>query len=270
MANRGGKMNGYELAIELSEYGLQVIPLDKQKKPIVSFKDKTIDQEFINRNIESYSKVSALGMLTRGVWCIDIDLHGVNGFESLKRNPYYDELVENAKNTLVQSTPSGGKHIIFKKRNGIEYSQKIGYLDGVDIKAHYNNYFVFGGSVTKKGKYEITNLFEPNFYDGEFENHIFSIRGNFEEQKFNKYSVAATLVNYDFSHLTGSGGLGKKAYERIIKGESIERNNDLYLASSYAKQCGKPIEPLKKLIGSVKNGDVFTESEWIATVESAN
>ncbi|WP_028125164.1 bifunctional DNA primase/polymerase [Eremococcus coleocola] len=263
-------MNGYDLAIDLLNYGLQIIPLDQHKKPIVAFKDITIDSDFVNRNIEAYSKVSAFGMLTRGVWCIDIDLHGHNGFESLKRIPYYDELVDNAKNTMVQSTPSGGKHIIFKKHNGIEYGQKIGYLDGVDIKAHDNNYFVFGGSVTKKGKYEITNLHEPVYYEGDFEKHIFSVRGNFEEQKINKYSVAATLTNYDFSHLTGSGGLGKEAYERIIKGESIERNNDLYLASSYAKQCSKPIEPLKKLIGNVKNGDVFTESEWIATVNSAN
>ena len=58
----------------------------------------------------------------------------VNGFNSLKQIPYYEELVTNAQNTLVQTTASGGKHIIFKKRSNIEYGQKIGYLPSVDIK----------------------------------------------------------------------------------------------------------------------------------------
>ena len=80
------------------------------------------------------------------------------------------------------------------------------------------------------------------------------------------------LQDHDFSHFKSSGkaGLGKQAYERIIKGESLDRNNDLFLASTYAKQYKIDLEPLKVLIGSIKSGDVFTENEWIATVESAN
>ena len=56
-----------------------------------------------------------LGVLTRNVWCIDIDIDhtdGKNGFKSIKDISYYDEIVSNAQNTLVQTTASGGKHII--------------------------------------------------------------------------------------------------------------------------------------------------------------
>ena len=52
-----------------------------------------------------------------------------------------------------------------------------------------------------------------------------------------------------------------------MNGESSERNSDLYLAASYAKQCNIDIEPLKVLIGDVKNGDEFKHSEWKGLLE---
>ncbi|MGF3073538.1 bifunctional DNA primase/polymerase [Facklamia sp. P13069] len=264
-------MDGYRAALLFLEEGLQTVPLDKNKKPILSFRDLEISKIFIEKNKYAYSKVTALGALTRGIWCIDIDVHGSNGYESLKDSSYYEELKENLKKTLVQKTPSGGLHIIFKKRECFSYGQKINYLDGVDIKAHDNNYFVIGGSVTSKGKYEITNVSEPKFYEGEFESLIFSNFKNYKDQMLSKYSIRTTLKNYDLSHLGSVGsGLGKQAYERILARQSTERNNDLYLASTYAKQCGVSLEPLRVLIGDNKNGGIFTESEWIATVNSAN
>lgn len=42
------------------------------------------------------------------------------------------------------------------------------------------------------------------------------------------------------------------------------RNQDLYLASTYAKQCNQPLEPLRVLIGDIKGGDVFTLIRHIA------
>ena len=70
-----------------------------------------------------------LGVLTRNVWCIDIDINhadGENGFESIKDIPYYDEIVSTGY--ISQTTASGGKAYHFYKRNGINYGQKIGYL----------------------------------------------------------------------------------------------------------------------------------------------
>lgn len=251
---------------------MEFIPV-QNKLPLVKYKDVPITAEFIEAHQTEYQQASAMAVLCRGVWCIDIDVnHGaVNGFESLKGLPYYEELKKNALATWRQKTPSGGRHLIFKKRDGINYHQKINYVPGVDIKAHPNNYFLMGGSRTKKGQY-LTNDMPPAFYVGELESQIFGSSGSYQQQLNRRYSVKNVLPDYDFSHLehyrTGTGA-GKEAYQRIIDRTSVNRNNDLFLASSYCKACHVSLEPLKVLIGDVKNGDEFTEAEWVATVESA-
>lgn len=265
-------MTGYHVAKELLRKNIQVIPLNDYKKPTVSFADVIIDNDFIEYHEYKYQNTNVLGVLTRGVWCIDIDVDHAedkNGFESLEHIPFYDEVVTNAKNTMVQTTPSGGRHIIFKKRDGINYGQKIDYLPSVDIKVHSNNYFVLAGSRTAKGVYTHNGV-RVTEYDGEFEQRIFEKRGNYTQQTLEPHSVKNVLPDYNFDHLgNGSGGLGKQAYQRIINGESSERNSDLYLAASYAKQCNIDIEPLKVLVGDVRNGDEFKHSEWEGTVRSA-
>lgn len=95
---------------------IEVIPLNKHKTPTVSFADKDVTDEFIEYHSYKYHQTNMLGVLTRNVWCIDIDINhadGENGFESIKDIPYYEEIVSNAQDTLVQTTASGGKHIIF-------------------------------------------------------------------------------------------------------------------------------------------------------------
>lgn len=267
-------MNGYDYALKLLELNIECVPLNEFKVPRISFKDIVIDQSFIEDNKQVYQSSQCFGALTRDIWCIDIDrnhVDGENGYDSLVTIPFYQELNENAVKTMIQSTPSGGMHIIFKKQDDVTYQQKIGYLPGVDIKANYNNYFVIAGSVTSKGTYT-SNKLAPMYYHGDFEKRIFEKRGTFREQIMDKYSVKNTFPNYDFSYLKptkGEGGLGKQAYQRIIDGTSIERNNDLYRAVSYAKTCGIDIEPLRILINDHKGNDRFTELEFEKTVESA-
>ncbi|EFS19271.1 bifunctional DNA primase/polymerase [Staphylococcus hominis] len=265
-------MTGYHVAKYLLKKNIQVIPLNQYKKPSVTFADIEITNDFIEYHSKIYHQTHVLGVLTRGVWCIDIDVNhveGKNGFESLKMIPFYDEIVTNAQNTLVQTTPSGGKHIIFKKRDDVEYGQKIDYLPSVDIKAHNNNYFVLANSQTHKGIYKHNDQ-DVTEYNGEFEKRIFSKRGNYTQQVFEPYSMKQVLSDHNFDHLgTSKGGLGKQAYQRIVNGESEYRNNDLYKAASYAKQCNIDIEPLRILIGDNKNGDIFDERSWEATVRSA-
>lgn len=265
-------MSGYHVAKYLLTKHIQVIPLNEYKKPSVTFADIEVTDEFIEYHSIIYHQTHVLGVLTRGVWCIDIDVNhveGKNGFESLKVIPFYDEIVTNAQNTLVQTTPSGGKHMIFKKRDDVEYGQKIDYLPSVDIKAHNNNYFVLANSRTCKGTYKHNGVGITE-YNGEFEKRIFSKRGNYRQQVLEPYSMKKVLSDHNFDHLgTGKGGLGKQAYQRIVNGESEYRNDDLYKAVSYAKQCNIDIEPLRILIGDNKNGDVFDERSWEATVRSA-
>ncbi len=254
--------------------GIETIPLNNMKRPLLSFADVPITKEFIEASHYDYAPAPMLGVLCRGLWCIDIDVADdgtETGFESLKAIPEYNEFLTNASKTWAQKTPSGGMHYIFKKLDGIEYGQKINYLPSVDIKAHVNNFFVLGGSISNKGRY-VMNGKEPIYYEGELENKIFSTRGNYEQQKLQQYSVSNVLTDYDFSHLknTPNGqGLGRQAYERIVNGTSTARNDDLYKAFSYAKTCNVDIEPLKVIIGTRKDGDVFTQREFDATLESA-
>lgn len=266
-------MTGYHVARYLLKKNIQVIPLNQYKKPSVTFADIDVTDEFIEYHSSLYHQTHVLGVLTRGVWCIDIDVNhveGKNGFESLKMIPFYDEIVTNAQNTLVQTTPSSGKHIIFRKHEGIEYGQKINYLPSVDIKAHHNNYFVLANSRTRKGVYQHNGKLVSK-YDGEFEQRIFSKHGNYTQQILEPYSMKHVLSDHNFDHLgNGKGGLGKQAYQRIVNGESEYRNDDLYKAVSYAKQYNIDIEPLKVLIGDVKNDDEFKQREWEATVRSAS
>lgn len=265
-------MTGYHVAKYLLKKNIQVIPLNQYKKPSVTFADIDVTDEFIEYHSSFYRQTHVLGVLTRGLWCIDIDVDhgkGKNGFESLKMIPFYEEIVANAQNTLVQTTPSGGRHIIFKKRDDVEYGQKIDYLPSVDIKAHDNNYFVLANSQTHKGIYK-HNGQDVTEYNGEFENRIFSKVGNYTQQVLEPYSIKQVLSDHNFDHLgAGKGGLGKQAYQRIIDGQSEYRNDDLYKAVSYARQCNIDIEPLRVLIGDNKNGDVISEKEWEATVRSA-
>lgn len=266
-------MTGYHVAKQLLKKNIEVIPLNQHKKPTVSFANKDVTDEFIEYHSYQYHRANVLGVLTRGIWCIDIDINhvdGENGFESIEHTPYYEEIVSNARNTLVQTTPSGGRHIIFNKREGVAYGQKIGYLPGVDIKAHDNSYFVLAGSQTFKGKYKHNGI-KPKMYQGDFEKRIFSKHGNYTQQTLESYSIERVLSNYNFDHVRGGkGGEGKRAYQRIIDGQSEYRNDDLYKAVSYARQCNVDIEPLRILIGDNKNGDVITERQWEATVRSAS
>ena len=269
-------MNGYEYAQLLLSKGVQCIPLNEYKTPRVSFKDIPVTSVFLETYQQLYESSQCLGALTRGLWCIDIDRNhadGVDGYESLKPIPFFDELTANMNQTMTQTTPSGGIHIIFQKSKEVEYSQKIAYLPGVDIKANDNNYFVLAGSTTAKGRYTRNEL-PPKKYEGSFENRIIGSKGNFRQQIMEQHSVKRIFPDHDFSHFSGKltkgrGGLGKQAYQRIVDGTSLDRNNDLYLAASYAKACNVDIEPLKVLIGTNKDRDVFTESEFYKTVNSA-
>jgi RecA-family ATPase len=61
---------------------------------------------------------------------IDVDVkNGVNGFLSLK-----DAGIE-LPPTLSATTPSGGKHLIFRKPPGLKMGNAVGVLPGVDVRA---------------------------------------------------------------------------------------------------------------------------------------
>lgn len=274
-------------ALAFLRKGYQVIPLSKKTgSPVIKFKDVEITEELIksiNWNNCDYA------LLMRGVWAIDIDTHsmdpitaqglkfllksqkadlfsvlstdqndfGLDGYSSILRSEYKEEFIQNFKNTFLELTDSGGMHILFKKREDIPYSQKIGVLPGIDIKANENNYVKIFPS---DGREVLQSVKSLPVYEGEFEKEIFKPKPKIVTNYFEQ-SLPTNL---------GSGSHeGKGAYERILEGAWMNRNDDLFKAACWAIESGTDIEPLSVLIGSVKGRDEFTREEFERTIESA-
>lgn len=263
--------------------GYQVIPLSRKTgTPITQFKDIPVTEEFINNlNWDNCD----IALLMRGIWCIDIDTHNLDtelaeqiknmikvfgadllsilkvdgnldGYSSILNHEFKEEILDNFKNTYLEQTASGGLHILFRKQGGIDYSQHNGLLNGVDIKANDNNYVKIFPSI---GREVLQAVKELPVYEGEFEKQIFSP----PKQRI--------ITDYFTGYLpkTTKGHLGKEAYERVITGSSLNRNDDLFKAACWAFENNRDVSDLYAIVGTIKGNDVFTPEEWERTVESA-
>ena len=141
-----------EYALKYQNLGFSVIPINpKNKMPLIEFADKpAMTASEIESFWDGYPNAN-IALKTTNLFVIDIDKHGKsNGFESLKKWKYL-KLIEP---TLQAKTASGGKHLFYFKRDDEPITQMIGFLPGVDIKAHENNYILVAPSATDKGQYE--------------------------------------------------------------------------------------------------------------------
>ncbi|MCU0082597.1 bifunctional DNA primase/polymerase [Streptococcus danieliae] len=141
-----------DYALQYQKLGFSVIPISpKNKRPLIEFADKAaMTAEEIEAFWNGYPNAN-IAIRTTNFFVIDIDRHGKSdGFESLKKWKDLD-LIEP---TLQAKTASGGKHLFYFKREDSPISQMIGFLPGVDIKAHENNYVLVAPSATEKGQYE--------------------------------------------------------------------------------------------------------------------
>lgn len=139
-------------ALQYQKLGFAVIPINpKNKRSMIEFADKPkMTAEEIADFWDQHPNAN-IALKTTNFFVIDIDKHGKeNGFESLKRWKYLN-LIEP---TLQAKTASGGKHLFYFKREDSPITQMIGFLPGVDIKAHENNYVLVAPSATEKGQYE--------------------------------------------------------------------------------------------------------------------
>ena len=132
-------------ALGYARRGFDVVPLiPNTKRPMRKFADRPpMNEEEI---IEVWTKTpnANIALKTTDFLVFDIDVHGKkNGYQSLKEWKY----VRTIPRTSQVISASGGKHLYFKKPIGFELPQKIAFLDGVDIKAHVNNYVVAPPSV---------------------------------------------------------------------------------------------------------------------------
>ncbi len=137
-------MNKHELtlvqAITYARMGWPVFPCkhfgDRVKSPATlhGFKDATTDETQIIEWWTNNPK-ALIGVATgkkAGFWVVDVDMKkGHNGEKSLRDN-YGNELFTEA--TLIQKTPTGGKHILFKWNDDRPVGCGTDLLDGIDIR----------------------------------------------------------------------------------------------------------------------------------------
>lgn len=279
-------MTHHDTALNFLKKGYQVIPLSRKTgNPIIKFKDIPITEELI-KSINWMNCDYAL--LMRGVWCIDIDTHnmdqtiaeglklllrsqkadllsvlstdqndyGLDGYSSILRSEYKDELIKNFNRTFLELTASGGMHILFRKRSGIDYAQKIGVLPGIDIKANDNNYVKIFPS---EGREVLQSVPSLPMYEGRFEEEIFKPK----QQIITQYFSESLPTSLNGTHE------GREAYERVSTGTSMNRNDDLFKAACWAFENDYGIDDLTAIVGTIKGRDVFTREEFERTIESA-
>lgn len=125
-------------ALELAKLGYKVFPCKADKKPNSThgFKDATNSAELI-RSWAGKWQLIGIAAQPSGVFVIDLDnKNGVSGSGA------WNELVKNQGNNQpvmvgpVQTTPSGGYHLIFKYPQGFDIPNNAGQLaPGIDIRS---------------------------------------------------------------------------------------------------------------------------------------
>ena len=146
-------------AKQYAEHGFSVIPTI-EKRPLVKFADReplTSDEITKFWRTHPYANIA---LKTDKFFVIDVDRHkdGDDGTKSIKELNHDDWF-----NTLCQKTAHNGYQFFFKKP-AERITQNIGFLPGVDIKAHPNNYVVVAPSVIDEKAYKWLNrkpMIEP-------------------------------------------------------------------------------------------------------------
>ena len=146
-------------AKQYAEHGFSVIPTIN-KRPLIKFADReplTADEITKFWRTHPYANIA---LKTEQFFVIDVDRHedGDDGTKAIKELNHADWF-----NTLCQKTAHNGYQFFFKKP-AERITQNIGFLSGVDIKAHPNNYVVVAPSIIDEKAYKWLNhkpMIEP-------------------------------------------------------------------------------------------------------------
>lgn len=127
-----------EAAVQYIENGWAVLPVSKNKKPIISNGSRGASKDIgqaVKWWVDEYPTANvgiATGAIS-GIWVLDIDMKGgVSGIDSLI-NHFGDDLEIEDKD-IISGTPSGGRHLIYKIPEGRTVNNAQAVLPGVDIR----------------------------------------------------------------------------------------------------------------------------------------
>lgn len=141
-------------ALSYAEHGFSVIPIGNNKRPLIKFADKPPLTSTEIRDLWKKYPTANIALKTDNFFVIDVDRHGeADGMESIKALGH-DEWF---KDTLTERTAHNGFHFFFTKPSKVKIQQNIGFLDGVDLKAHENNYVVVAPSQLGDKQYKWLN-----------------------------------------------------------------------------------------------------------------
>lgn len=144
--------NLVNFAVQYAEHGFTVIPT-VGKKPLIKFADRPALTPNELREFWGTHPYANIALKTEKFFVVDVDRHpdGDDGTKAIKELNHPEWF-----NTLCQKTAHNGYQFFFTKPKE-RISQNIGFLPGVDIKAHPNNYVVVAPSAIDDKSYQWLN-----------------------------------------------------------------------------------------------------------------
>lgn len=243
-------------AIGYAKAGMSVLPMNG-KTPLIKFADRpplTVDEI---KGIWKKHPYANIALKTDKFFVVDIDRHegSEDGFKSIE--PYFEKMPE----TLAQKTAGGGMQLFYLKRNENEVRQNIGWLPGVDIKAHNNNYVVVAPSVNKGNQYEWLNKKPMVYQDKSVVKEINMRNPDDSSIDFDNFATMKTKTTVLFETImNGFGDSGGRNNELThFVGGLLFRSVDMKVAYNLALLANDntdeplPIKELNKTFKSVVN-----------------
>lgn len=233
-------MGMMEAALKYQKKGFSVIPISPtSKKPMIAFADKPPMTEQEIKDFWTKHPDSNIAVRTDKFFVIDIDLHGKhNGYKSLAEWENLDLITP----TLQAKTASGGKHIFYFKHPDVSMTQMIGFLPGVDVKAHPNNYVLVAPSKTQKGSYswDLEKSKEGGTMVTASRQLVMAIK-----KEYNKKNGGSDLDNiyYQISKGAGKRNRTTEILEMIVLGFGDEGSRNDTLAKFVGGLLSRAVDP---------------------------
>lgn len=262
-------------ALEYAERGWSVIPISRDKHPLIKWKTATREELTNPNNIKKWwgqypsaNVAIVTGERSGGLVVIDLDIDdekGINGKESL--NEWCDQnYVYTIESSATVATGRGGQHLYFQ--SGFKYHNQVGCLEGVDIRGE-------GGCVvappsihgTTKREY-VWDIEEENPIVPEADSDVIFFLGSMETKS--NLSETPKEKKNDFTKITKEGGRNNQLFKYIARlqgdGESDEAIQE-YAAIYNKTHLNPPLcdDEVKRTIDSV-----LSHSEWKGTSAKQN